>query len=193
MRGRLVPAVERLGAFVLISGFLVTSAAWGKSRLEDNITHEVVKTVREIPIPDMFIAAGIFLVFGIFAKYQEARGIYVLGSFLMTMACVGVGVVTFLTSDVMERPKNVGRFGESSAEPPAPPPPPVVAAVAPAEPAKAAGVGADCKKSSDCGDGTVCAHVAGSRHCWAPCGEGGSCAAGFACLAASKDQTVCVR
>jgi len=214
MRTRLIPVSTALGALVLVAAFLAAPVVHARGRVEDDIVQNVVKTVREIPIQDLFIAAGVFLVFGIFAKYQESRGIYVLGSFLMTMVCIGVGVVTFVTSDAMDHPRVIQAFAAPNVDPngvapaaaaPAPAeaaPAPAAAAPAPVAAAPASSpviaaapseVGAVCRKSSDCRDGTVCAHVAGSRHCWAPCGANGACGAGYACMASGHDQSVCVR
>ena len=200
MRTRLIPVSTALGALVLVAAFLAAPVVHARGRVEDDIVQNVVKTVREIPIQDLFIAAGVFLVFGIFAKYQESRGIYVLGSFLMTMVCIGVGVVTFVTSDAMDHPRVIQAFAAPNVDPngvaPAAAAPAPVAAAPASSPVIAAApseVGAVCRKSSDCRDGTVCAHVAGSRHCWAPCGANGACGAGYACMASGHDQSVCVR
>jgi len=191
MRGWFVPFFRALEALTFAAVFLTASDAFGRSRQQDDIVRQVVTTVRGIPVQNFFIAAAVFLVIGIFAKYQEARGIYVLGSFVVTMACVGVGIVTFLTSDAVDHPHFVEVMGGSVDSPEKDQTPVAVVAAAPA--AGAGGIGAECKKQVDCSEGTVCAHVAGSFHCWAPCGANGSCGPGFACMGTGKTSSVCVR
>ena len=58
--------------------------------------------------PFTFLVIGcVFLVFAIFAKYQEASGFYVLGFFMLTVLSVGVFLVMELTGQFLQHPAAV--------------------------------------------------------------------------------------